>query len=44
MANIYLKKRLYDELVKQGLDPSKYVERLVENDLAKKKNQTKEVR
>jgi len=44
MANIYLRKQLYDELVKRGLDPSTYVNRLVEKDLAKKKNQAKEVK
>lgn len=33
MANIYLKKKLYDELIRKGLDPTKFVNELVEKEL-----------
>ena len=33
MANIYLKKRLYDELVRRGIDPTKYVNEVVSEKL-----------
>ena len=34
MANIYLKKKLYDELVRKGFDPTKFVNELVSKKLA----------
>jgi len=33
MANIYLKRELYDELVRRGLDPKEVVNDLVEKHL-----------
>jgi hypothetical protein len=34
LANIYLKKKLYDELVRRGFDPTKFVNELVSEKLA----------
>ena len=33
MPMIYMKKNLYDELVKRGLDPAKFVNQFVEKHL-----------
>ena len=33
MANIYLRKELYDKLVRKGLDPTKWVNELVREKL-----------
>jgi hypothetical protein len=35
MPNVYLRKGLYDEIVKRGFDVSEYVNRLVEEALRK---------
>jgi post-segregation antitoxin (ccd killing protein) len=35
MPNVYLRKELYDEIVKRGFDVSEYVNRLVEEALRK---------
>jgi len=38
MPMVYLKKELYDELVKLGKDPAKFVNELVEKKLEAKKD------
>ena len=42
MANIYLRKTLYDEIIRLGKDPSSFVKELVENELKRLRDKNEE--
>lgn len=42
MANIYLKKTLYDEIIRLGKDPSSLIKELVENELKRLREKNEE--